>query len=262
MHTADAQPVPPPIPADAQPEPWGLWATLAFTLLVLAIVFLSQSMVGALFLAFAWMADPTTDAVSLSQELGSNGLLLAIAGLVSAPMAIGSILVCTALRSGIGATDYLGLQQFPFATTFGWLAVLGVYQVFIMMWAAAFQPPDNTTSEFMIDAFSSAGFKPLLWVSVIVFLPLSEELIFRGFMFRGLLHSRLGAGGAVLLPALLWGGIHLQYDLFGILSIVGMGIVLGLARLATGSTWTTIVMHMAWNGLAAASTELYLMGNG
>lgn len=262
MNFTNARTSPPPLPESARPAPWGPWATLAFTLLVLAVVFFAQSMVGALFLAFAWMADPSGNGVDLSREIGTNGFLLAVAGLVSAPVAVAAVWGCTALRSGIGPADYLGLRRFPVALSVAWLMVLGLYQVFIMMLAAAYQPPDNTTSEFMIDAFSSAGFKPLLWLSVVVFLPVSEELIFRGFMFRGLLHSRLGATGAVLLPALLWGGIHLQYDLFGILAIVGMGVVLGLARLATGSTWTTIAMHMAWNGLAAVSTELYLMNSG
>ena len=48
--------------------------------------------------------------------------------------------------------------------------------------------------------------------------PLSEELLFRGFLFSGLAKSKLGLLGAGVLTSLLWTLLHLGYSIFGLTS--------------------------------------------
>ncbi len=263
MHYGDGNPEPSPLPQEESVErgdalPWGFWGTMGFTVLALAAVFTGQLAVGLVFFLYEWVQDPSMDWMIMAEELAGNGLLIGAAGLVSAPVGLGAVWLFARMRNGIRPVDYLGLAQFPVGLSALWLLVLGTYQMSVALAASIFQPPDNATSEFMVQLLGSASFRPLLWLSVVVLIPISEEVIFRGFMFRGLLDSRLGAAGAVVLPSLVWGAIHLQYDLFGVLSIVGMGFILGMARLATGSTWTTIGLHVIWNGVAVLGTEIYL----
>jgi hypothetical protein len=90
----------------------------------------------------------------------------------------------------------------------------------------------------------------LLWVAVALAAPLFEELFFRGFLFRGLCGSALGAAGAIVVTAALWALIHVQYDGYEIASIFAFGLVLGIARHRSGSTWTPIGMHALLNFIA------------
>lgn len=55
----------------------------------------------------------------------------------------------------------------------------------------------------------TAGFLPLLIFVVVVIAPLTEEVVFRGFMYRGLA-DRWGAAPAVLITAGLWALAHTQ----------------------------------------------------
>jgi membrane protease YdiL (CAAX protease family) len=84
----------------------------------------------------------------------------------------------------------------------------------------------------------------------VVAAPLYEETFFRGFMFRGIRQSRLGATGALLITAAVWALMHVQYDAFTVAQIFAGGILLGAARLKTGSIYTTLAMHALW-GLVA-----------
>lgn len=69
-------------------------------------------------------------------------------------------------------------------------------------------------------------------------------------MFAGLKQSRLGVVGAVIISAAVWAGIHLQYDLHGILVIFFLGLFLGFVRHKTGSTWLCVILHSIMNLIA------------
>jgi membrane protease YdiL (CAAX protease family) len=82
---------------------------------------------------------------------------------------------------------------------------------------------------------------------VVVLAPLNEELFFRGFLFAGISRSRLGGAGAILLTALLWAVIHIQYDWYGVSNIFVIGLLLGYARWKTDSIVPPILMHGLMN---------------
>ena len=93
-----------------------------------------------------------------------------------------------------------------------------------------------------------------IWLAVIVAAPVFEEIFFRGFLFKGLQHSRIGPLGAILVTSLLWATIHLQYDLWDLGIIFALGIFLGFARLKTGSVYATIALHALVNLIATIET--------
>ena len=75
--------------------------------------------------------------------------------------------------------------------------------------------------------------------------PFCEELVFRGFVFRGYRTSG-NIFGAVILSAVLFGLMHLNLNQAPYAIALGIGMAL-LAE-ATGSTTAPFIMHMVFNG--------------
>lgn len=95
-------------------------------------------------------------------------------------------------------------------------------------------------------------FVPLLFVAVAILAPIFEELLFRGYLLEGLRRSRLGMVGAILLTASLWALLHGDLPV-RTLGLVLYGSLLALARLRTGSTYLTMLVHAITNVVAVLS---------
>lgn len=93
-------------------------------------------------------------------------------------------------------------------------------------------------------------------VILIVFAPLLEELIFRGYLFKAWRNTRLGLSGTLLLTSALFTVLHIgQYGWSILAMIFTLSIILGLAREKSGSLWVPIMLH-AINNLVAAITVI------
>ena len=77
--------------------------------------------------------------------------------------------------------------------------------------------------------------------------PIMEELLYRGFMFRGWSESSLGPIGAIVLTSALFGINHTQYDWPDRFWIFLFGLVMCTFRWRSNSTWLTVVVHSAVN---------------
>ncbi len=78
---------------------------------------------------------------------------------------------------------------------------------------------------------------------------ISEEIIFRGVMFRNL-ERVLGTWPAAAGSAAVFGLIHLgnaEATLIGALNIIVAGVMLTLMYVATRSLWFVMAVHAAWN---------------
>ena len=120
----------------------------------------------------------------------------------------------------------------------------------------------EVTPGFMGDVLKSAQADGALWLLVIAFCvaaPISEEILARGFLYRGWSESRLGVPGAIFLSSLAWTSLHLQYDWFFFGEVFTIGLLLGYFRYRTGSTWLTIVLH-GLNNTAATMQTFWLAG--
>lgn len=209
----------------------------------------AQSMVAALF----GVASAVLDKSAPSLET-ANGLLWAVATLFGAPVMACLSWLFASRRHGISAREYLALKPVPGRQLLGWCLVLVVFMAAMDTFTVLIDRP--IVPDVMVDAYQTAGFVPLLWVALVVFAPVGEEIFFRGFLFKGILHSKLGRPGAVLLVSLVFAAIHLQYDLYGILLVFCTGLLLGYARVHTGSIYPTIVMHALMNLIATIEVVL------
>jgi membrane protease YdiL (CAAX protease family) len=103
----------------------------------------------------------------------------------------------------------------------------------------------------IVNAFPHSGIGVALFVLVAVIMaPLFEEIVFRGFLFRGLANSWGWAWGALASSA-VFGLAHLQLDVF--LPLAALGFALAWAYKQTGSLWTCIAMHGLFNLIAVAA---------
>ena len=113
-------------------------------------------------------------------------------------------------------------------------------------------------TDVMIDAYETAYSLPIFFAVILVIAPALEELFFRGFLFQGIRFSCLGAVTAVVLSALLWAVMHVQYDAFGVGTIFAGGLLIGLARLKTNSIYVPLALHALNNLISTIQLLIYV----
>lgn len=217
---------------------WGRWATFGF-----AIVALLGSQAVALLVLSWWYG------VSLTRlpDFSGDGVAVAIIIFVSIPVQL-AMLYLLAQRPGYSAADYLGLK-WPSRTELGIGVAMTVALIIIgngVSWALG----RNIITQFQSDIYgtaSAAGWLVLLWLAVVVVTPIGEEILFRGFLFRGWLRAPSEAWPVILITALLWALVHVQYDAYVISQVFVFGVMLGWLRWTTGSTILTILLHALIN---------------
>lgn len=83
-------------------------------------------------------------------------------------------------------------------------------------------------------------------LTFVVIAPVTEELLFRGLLLRGL-RARHGRTTAIVTSAVLFGAFHL--DAPALLFATLMGLVLGIVAERTGSTMPSIALHAGFNAV-------------
>ncbi|WP_055480858.1 CPBP family intramembrane glutamic endopeptidase [Sphaerimonospora mesophila] len=117
---------------------------------------------------------------------------------------------------------------------------------------------------YRIDGFGSVtGAIGLLGVMAAV--AVSEELIFRGILFR-IVEERTGTWPALTLTGLVFGLMHLTNQhatLWGAIAIaIEAGGMLAAAYAATRTLWVPIGLHFGWNFAAAGIFSTEVSGSG
>jgi CAAX protease family protein len=77
--------------------------------------------------------------------------------------------------------------------------------------------------------------------------PAAEELVVRGIVYYRIGRTRLGPVGAVVAGAALWAAAHVRYAWPTVALIFFDGLVLGLARHRSRSTFVAMLMHASGN---------------
>lgn len=93
----------------------------------------------------------------------------------------------------------------------------------------------------------------LTFISICILTPITEELLFRGYILDSI--NRLhGKWAAIFLSSLLFGLVHLDPYVIGMATIGG--VIYGWIRIRTGSLIPGIVAHAMWNTMALIVTYL------
>ena len=100
---------------------------------------------------------------------------------------------------------------------------------------------------------SSSSALILTFISICILTPISEELLFRGYILDSI--NRIhGKWPAILLSSLLFGLFHFDPYIIGMAAIGG--VIYGWIRIRTGSLIPGIVAHAMWNTMALIVTYL------
>ena len=228
-------------------RPWGRAATLGLG-------------VGALLAgqAAALMVLTWHFGVGLAQlpDFSGDGVSVTLIMLVATPVQL-ALLMLMARQTGAGAADYLGLIRPRRADVV--MGIVAVVAFILVGNAVSWLLGQNIVTGFQRDIYRSAGaaaMLPLLWLVVVLVTPVNEELLFRGFLFRGWHRTPRDAWIVIIVTALLCAIIHVQYDLYVIGQVFVCGLILGWFRWATGSTLLTILMHALVNAEGMLETLL------
>ncbi|PZN15848.1 MAG: hypothetical protein DIU63_06585 [Proteobacteria bacterium] len=90
------------------------------------------------------------------------------------------------------------------------------------------------------------------WVfalALVVGAPVSEEILFRGFLLSALAQSRLGFFGAAMVTTLAWTILHAGYSGIGLIEVFLAGLLFSWLLWRTGSLWVPLVCHGIYNGV-------------
>jgi hypothetical protein len=133
-----------------------------------------------------------------------------------------------------------------------WTVPLGLAAVYAV--SAVHEIIVRPQPQQIVTEFPRSGAGATLFVVVAVIMaPLFEEVVFRGFLFRGFANSWGWAWGALASGA-VFGLAHLQMDVF--VPLATLGFVLAWAYKQTGSIWTCITMHVLFNAIAVLAWAL------
>jgi hypothetical protein len=161
-----------------------------------------------------------------------------------APFAVGLLLLAVVALVRPEAGERLAWKPVSAGVMLRWL-------VLWTLWVAAGELLSEALGRPEAPHFTAHGLAlGIRVVGIVLLAPLLEELVFRGILFQ-LLLRRAGPGPTVVGTALLFALAHGQYRGLDLVQVLADGIVLGLARLRTGSTRVPFWMHLLGNAFAA-----------
>jgi membrane protease YdiL (CAAX protease family) len=231
------------------PRPLGVWASLGWALLTSASVF--GFLLGLS--VQIWNRARPDHAIDLVALLSQHVFILN--GVL--PLLLAGVIALVCKSAGWRATDYLQLAR-P-QRRYIWLGIAGVLIPFISLIILG-------ALNLKLGAGSggggpvSMGQIVLLWVFLVISAPIAEELVIRGFLYRGLADTRLGVVGAIVLSSLIWAALHFDKTWIGVGHLFLCGLVWGFLRWRTNSTFVPIVVHAVYNSLPALFITMAALG--
>jgi len=246
MHAESIAKVTPP----PKIRPWKFWATTMWVA-GSAVTFMIVGMAVALVVGAFPDSYPFGE---LKSHPGTNAAGWLI------PLAVGFGVLALAIRlSGIGMRQYLGLIQ-PRPRDIG-IGLAGLVVLFLA-YALVLQLIENRPPPYALNQYremrTNGSSLLLMFLGSVVLVPLVEELLFRGFLYRGWAASWIGPVGAVVLTSAAWTTLHTQYPWPGMAWIFCVGLLYGSIRAWSGSTTATMVLHFVQN---ACGTGYFLIGD-
>jgi membrane protease YdiL (CAAX protease family) len=243
---------PPPLP----PRIWKFWGTALWGLFIFGGMFVGQAAVIAFFVLR--QAGPIDMAQAI--RVVGGGLTISLSVIMGLPAVLFAAWIATRL-SRTPFADYLALRWTSWQNFL--IGAIGL-AVLVGGWDLLSRSLGReVTPGFMGDVLKSAQADGALWLLVVAFCvaaPMSEEVLARGFLYRGWSESRLGVVGAIILSSLAWTSVHMQYDWFFFGEVFCIGLWLGYLRYRSKSTWLTIVIH-GLNNTAATVQTFWIAGS-
>ncbi len=108
--------------------------------------------------------------------------------------------------------------------------------------------PTNQEQNIGFEGVTGLASLSLVFASLVIIVPLGEEILTRGYLFSGL-RARLNFFWTLLITSALFGIAHLQTASDGnlswalVINIFFLAVVLGYLREKTGTIWAGVILH-------------------
>ena len=202
---------------------WGYWATLGWAVL---------AFLAGQFIAFGLLLVLHIGDWNALLQTPFDGELVTLFILISNPITIG--VLALAVRFGRGnQTEYFALHR-P-QTRDVTLGIVGLVALIALCDALLYLSGRALVTPFQLQSYTTAaaeGWLLPMFAAAVLVAPAGEEIMFRGFLFRGWARSERSAWPAIVVISLLWAALHVQYDWTGMLQIFVIGLFLGWMRCA------------------------------
>ena len=243
----------------ATTRPLSGWSTVGWGVLAFCAWLAAEALVLIVFLV-RWFARNPGVPIDVDQ-VAHDGYVVSIAAIVS--MAVQCGVVALAIRRARQPiAEYLGLARRPhpreIVFCLGSVAILLVASDLLSLLIG-----HDLVPPFMVQVYETARTAGapailLLLIAAVIAAPIGDEIMFRGFLFRGWVGSSLGVPGTIILTSTIWAAIHVQYDWYGIIQVFGLGLLFGWVRARSGSTLLTMMMHAVCNVAATVETAVII----
>ncbi|HUO35211.1 MAG TPA: CPBP family glutamic-type intramembrane protease [Candidatus Acidoferrum sp.] len=243
---------PPPVPAvrtDLPADlrvPWG-WTDLAlFVGLGAAVLFFISLIAVRIFMKFG------VSPAQIQHSPAKQGVYVFITEVPLIFVLLGILTLLMRARSRAPVWTTIGWRPLPSTALPQWMLVAGLALsgCFLSLLVAAisseFQPKTNLPIQAFFESRLSAA---LLMTMAVLFAPIFEETLFRGFLYPVLARS-WGVTPGVLVTGTLFGLMH-SIQLWGgwvqIALLVGVGIIFTYVRAVTKTVLASYLLHVSYN---------------
>ena len=198
-------------------------------------------------------------------------VLSTVAWTITAPVLLILLFTFIKKRKKVPVKEYLCLKKVGKTEFSLWLLLFGCINISALALAKLFPGiiPFHEKSAYLFytiniesnfshpSTFPSvniSNYNPFFYIAFLFLIPVFEEILFRGFLFRGIKSSKLGPVGAIVITTIIWALFHEQNSFTYIMSlfhgsgnfsiILIYGMIFGIAREKTGSVYVPIGMHI------------------
>jgi len=228
---------------------WGYWATLGWALLAFIV---SQCVAIALLL---WLRVADVETLLANPF---DGVTVTLFLLIANPIMI-AVIAFAVRCARAPLAEYLALVWPPRREII--VGIVALVAVIAIGDALLLLSGRDLVTSFQTQSYATAaaeGWLVPMAAAAIILAPAGEEVMFRGFLFRGWARSERSAWPAIVVISVLWAVLHVQYDWAGMLQIFIVGLFLGWIRWRSGSTLLTFVLHALFNLEATVETVLLM----
>jgi membrane protease YdiL (CAAX protease family) len=201
---------------------WGFWSTIGWI-----VVATGAGNVAAKACSWClhWASSPVSE----------------LAAAIAAAFAAVAVLAVAARRVHWSIGEYLGLVRPRLAGL-----LIGFAALYLLVLAS------EVACKLLGLSFQRNGGAESLAITqilyAVVLAPVFEEILFRGFLYRGWEQTRLGNAGTIVVSSLLFSAAHVHYELwFAFAYAFCLGLLFGWLRRRTGGIVIPILLHATVN---------------
>lgn len=233
---------------------WTTWQVAWQSLLIFVVFAFCSGLLGVVIARLSGAGRAADVGAEVVRRLSEHGLTVSLSSFGATALLVPFIGRLTRRRESRPWSFLLG-KRIPWQVLMRWCAaVLALIVVGDTLTHFLGRP---VVAPWMVTVYQS-GYAPLLFASIVIAAPLFEELLVRGFLLGGLMAAGTRPWIAVATTSVAWAVVHLQYDWYGIVSIVPVGLLLGYARLRTQSLYPCLAMHAVGNVVASIEVLLFV----